>query len=67
MAKGDLVRSVRLSLDMNLREFSELSGIARSLLSRIENGYNGVGPQLAARLEKKTGVPARYWLGVSGE
>jgi len=41
---------------------SRALGVDRQTLSNLLNGWSGISPEMAVRLEKAFGTPAREWL-----
>lgn len=63
MHPGKTVR--RDCLDKNglsVTDAARVLGVDRQTLSNLLNGRSGISPEMAVRLEKAFGVPAREWL-----
>ena len=67
VSHGALILAYRRFVGMTMTEFALFVGVPRTSIWRVENGRSCIGPRWARQFEERTGVPARYWLGVSGE
>ncbi|NOG72268.1 HigA family addiction module antitoxin [Roseicella sp. DB1501] len=60
---GRLLRDCVLpGLGLSVSQAARELGIARSTLHRLLAGEQAVTPEMAARLARLSGVPARHWL-----
>ncbi len=55
----------RLGEEVSQREFSERLGISQQSLCDLEKGRKIPSPERAARIAKKLGEPADYWIKLS--
>lgn len=49
-------------LGLSLTEAAEALGIAPQMLSRVLNGWSGISPDMAIRLEKAGWSNAEHWM-----
>lgn len=47
---------------LSVTEAARVLGVDRQTLSNLLNAHSGVSPEMAVRLEKAFGTPARDWL-----
>lgn len=47
---------------LNVTDAARILGVDRQTLSNLLNGRSGISPEMAVRLEKAFGTPAREWL-----
>jgi addiction module HigA family antidote len=47
---------------LSVTEAARVLGVDRQTLSNLLNGRSGISPEMAVRLEKAFGTPARDWL-----
>ena len=60
---GELLREdVLLPLGIQVTEAAHRLCMSRTALSRVINGYAGMSPDLAVRLEKAGVSTARFWM-----
>ena len=63
MHPGSLVRKDCLDKhNLSVTEAARVLGVDRQTLSNLLNGRSGISPEMALRLEKAFGRPAREWL-----
>ena len=63
MHPGSLVRKDCLDKHkLSVTEAARVLGVDRQTLSNLLNGRSGISPEMALRLEKAFGRPAREWL-----
>jgi transcriptional regulator with XRE-family HTH domain len=67
LSHGALIKALRKSLSMTQKQFGGQTKIHPAQVSQLELGRYQIGMKVARRLAKYTGIPARVWLGVSGE
>ena len=67
-APGDIIRrDVLPALGMTVRQAAEELGVSRQALHRLIVGSAALTPEMAVRLERLTGAPARRWLALQEE
>ena len=59
---GNGVKNFMQKNGMTIREFSEKSGISKSVICRIINGKCDITPSTAIGIEKATGLTAELWM-----
>lgn len=68
MKDGDRVKAIRKSTGLTLEKFGERLGVAKTTISRIENGVNGLTDQMCRSICREFGV-SEEWLrdGIGGD
>lgn len=61
MSCGERVKLVRKSKDMTLEKFGEVLGVAKTTISKIENGVNSLTEQMAKSICREFNV-SENWL-----
>lgn len=59
---GVSIREGCLDGTLTLIEAARLLGVTRQTLSRVLNGYDGISPEMAIRLEKVGWSNAEFWM-----
>ncbi len=60
---GTLVRDQCITLNgLTVTEAARILGVDRQTLSNLLNARAGISPEMAVRLEKAFGTPARTWM-----
>lgn len=63
MHPGTVVRQDCLKRHgLSVTDAARILGVDRQTLSNLLNGRSGISPEMAVRLEKAFGTPAREWL-----
>jgi len=63
MHPGTTVRQDCLEKNgLSVTDAARVLGVDRQTLSNLLNGRSGISPEMAVRLEKAFGTPAREWL-----
>lgn len=63
MHPGTMVRQDCLEKNgLSVTDAARVLGVDRQTLSNLLNGRSGISPEMAIRLEKAFGTPAREWL-----
>lgn len=61
MSGGDRVKEVRKAAGLTLEKFGARLGVAKTTISRIENGVNGLTDQMCKSISREFGV-SEEWL-----
>ncbi len=60
---GETVRQACIEKNgLSVTDAARVLGVDRQTLSNLLNGRSGISPEMAVRLEKAFGTPAREWL-----
>ena len=63
MHPGTIVRQTCIEQNgLSVTDAARLLGVDRQTLSNLLNARSGISPEMAIRLEKAFGLPAREWL-----
>lgn len=59
---GELLLEVAAEQSLSLRDIATQTGIATAELSEIVRGNLPITPEIATKLQKPLGLPARFWM-----